>query len=76
MKLVNESGSLLPCLYSNHGSRVYYLDSNNQIPELAWNGKGWDMSRPLAAAYPRSALTVIAQPRVPDGVMRFDEKGF
>jgi hypothetical protein len=39
----------LTCLYAGEScSRVYYVDSNNRIRELAWNGNHWDASGELA----------------------------
>jgi hypothetical protein len=51
--------SPLTCLYTGSGSRVYYLDTNNNIRELAWND-GWQPpSHQLAVARPLSPLTCL-----------------
>ena len=55
-------GSALTC-FNQEGTdntRVYYLDRQNQINELAWNGSTQTNNGPIAPAMPGSALTCFA----------------
>jgi hypothetical protein len=53
----------LTCLYTGQGtglgSRVYFLEGNGKVRELAWTGSGWIINNTPAVAAQNSPLTCL-----------------